>query len=108
MEDAQMGRLTANATRRTQLVAQSTVPVDIQVISHETTIAEQTETSAFLPIRQDLVAVVSPLCILDGLLVVLPEALDPAGTFMLVSHIVAEGSLNTSGHVVPVSIPHRF
>lgn len=108
MKDAQMCRLTANTTRRTQLVAQSTVPVDVQIISHEPTIAEQTETSAFLPVCQDLVAVVSPLCILDGLLVVLPEALDPAGAFMLVSHVVAEGSLNTSGHIVPVSVPHRF
>lgn len=44
----------------------------------------------------------------EALLVVLPEPLDTPGTLVLVTHIVSEGPLDTTSHVMPVTISHRF
>jgi hypothetical protein len=34
--------------------------------------------------------------------------LDTPGTLVLVAHIVSEGPLDTTGHVMPVTVAHRF
>ena len=52
--------------------------------------------------------VVSNLRIHKALLVILPEPLDTPGTLVLVAHVVSEGPLNTTSHVVPVAVSHGF
>lgn len=76
----------------------------IQIIASKLAHAEQRESSALLAIIQDLVAILSHLQISNIVLVLSPETLDLAGTFMFVSHVCTPGTLNTSGHVVPVFV----
>lgn len=52
--------------------------------------------------------IVPDLRVFNSFLVILPEALNTPGTFMLISHIVAESPLNTSCHIVPIAISHGF
>lgn len=51
-------------------------------------------------------AIISDLSILYAFLIVLPESLDATSTFVLISQVVAEGTLNTTRHVVPIAISH--
>jgi hypothetical protein len=74
----------------------------------EAPVTEKTEATALLSSCKDLMTVIANLRIHNPLLIVLPEALNPPSTFVLETHIVPPGPLNTSGHVVPVAIPHRF
>ena len=53
-------------------------------------------------------AIIPSFGVLDVLLVGLPKSLNPPGALVLVPHIVSPGALNTSSHIVPVSISHRL
>ena len=53
-------------------------------------------------------AIIPLLGIHDGFLVVLPESLYPFGALVLVPHVIAECPLDSSRHVMPVSVPHSF
>ncbi len=74
----------------------------------EAPIAKEAETATLLSPCEDLMAIVPNLCVHDSLLVVLPEPLNPASTFVSIAHIVTPCTLNPSGHVMPVAIPHGF
>lgn len=52
--------------------------------------------------------VISDLSIRQAFLIVLPEPLDTPGALVFVAHVVTECPLNTSSHVMPISIPHGF
>ena len=101
-------RLTSETASLNELLPKGTLAVDVQVISHEATVPQETEPSALLPAGEDLVAVVANLGVLDALLVVLPETLDATGALVLVPHIVTPCTLDATGHVVPIAVTHRF
>ena len=99
---------TSKAASLDELLAQSALPVDVEVVAHEAAVTEQTETSPLLPAGENLVAVVPDLGILDALLVVLPEPLYTTSALVLVPHVVTPCTLDATSHVVPVTIAHRL
>jgi hypothetical protein len=52
--------------------------------------------------------VIPLLCIDNRFFVVLPESLYTFRTLVFISHIIAERSLDSSRHVMPVAVPHSF
>ena len=98
--------LTSNPADLVQLLTQRVLPIDIEIVSHESSVAEQTESSSFLPAGENLVSIVPNLRVFDAFFVILPETLNTTSTFVLISHIIAESTLNTSRHIVPIAIPH--
>lgn len=52
--------------------------------------------------------IISDFGVFNIFLVGLPESLNAPSALVLVPHIVAPCTLNTSGHVVPVPISHRL
>ena len=53
-------------------------------------------------------SIVTNLGIDDAFFVVLPKPLDSSGTLLLVPHIITEGPLNASCHIVPILVTHGF
>ena len=53
-------------------------------------------------------AIISNFGVLNVLLIRLPESLNTPSALVFVPHIVTPGTLNTSGHIVPIPIPHRL
>ena len=53
-------------------------------------------------------AVIPGFGVFDILLVGLPEPLDAPSALVLVPHVVTPGTLNTTGHIVPVPISHSL
>jgi len=91
-----------------QLLAKGILGVRAEIVAHESPVAKQTEPPPFLPPTQQLVAIISNLGVLNVLLIGLPESLDTPSALVFVPHIVAPGTLNTGGHIVPIPIPHRL
>jgi len=102
------GSWLTNTSNVLQFLAEGVLGVRAEVITHESPVAKQTEPPPFFPPAQQLVAMISNFGILDVLLIGLPESLNAPSTLMLVPHIVAPGTLNTSGHIVPIPISHRL
>ena len=107
LKQAPRRRLT-NPSNVLQLLAKGVLGVRAEVVAHESPVAEQTEPPPFLPSAQQLVAIISNLGVLNVLLVGPPESLDTPSALVFVPHIVTPGTLNTSGHIVPIPIPHRL
>ena len=99
--------LTSSASP-SELLAQGTPAVDVQIVTHEPSVTEQTEASTFLPSCKNLVSVISDLGVLDTLLIVLPKPLDPASAFLPVAHVVPPRTLDSTGHIVPIAVSHRL
>ena len=89
-----------------QVFAERALAVDVKVIAHEAPRPKQTESTSLLATSNDLVTVVADLRVLDALLVVLPEALNTPSALVLITHVVAERTLDPASHVVPVAVPH--
>lgn len=100
--------LTPNIADFSKLFTQGALSPDFQVVAHKSTIAQQTESSSLLSTSQNRVSIVPDFRIGYTLFVVLPETLDPSGAFVSIAHVVSPCPLYTSGHVVPVTISHRF
>ena len=100
-------RLT-NPSNALQLLAKGVLGIRTKVVAHESPVAKQTEPPPFLPSAQQLVAIISNLGVLDVLLIGPPESLNTPSALVFVPHIVTPGTLNTSGHIVPIPIPHRL
>lgn len=103
-----MKRLTTKATCIPQFCTKRIFTVDVEIIAHESPIAEKTKASAFFPPCQDLVPIFSDFGVLDALFVILPETLNAPGTFVLVPPVIPPSPLDASGHVMPVTVAHRF
>lgn len=97
-----------NPTDALQFLAKRVLGICSEVVAHESPVAKQTEPSSFFPSAQRLVTEVSNFGVLDILLVGLPESLNTPGALVLVAHVVTPGTLNTSGHIVPIPISHRL
>jgi hypothetical protein len=107
LKQSPKGRLT-NPSNALQLLAKGVLGIRAEVVTHESPVAKQTEPPPFFPSAQQLVAIISDFGVLNVLLVGLPESLNAPSALVLVPHIVTPGTLNTSGHVVPVPISHRL
>jgi hypothetical protein len=101
-------KLTSKPTCIPQFRTEGIFTVDVEIIAHEPSIAKETKASTFLPPCQNLVPIFSDFGVLDALFVVLPETLDSLGAFVLVSPIISPSPLDASGHVMPVTVTHRF
>ena len=76
---------TPNTAERVQLLAQSTVAIQIEVVTHKSTVTKKTESSPLFSTSKDLVAIIPNLSVPNAFLVVLPESLNATSTFVLVS-----------------------
>ena len=100
--------LTSKPTCIPQFRAEGILTIDVKIITHESPIAKETEASTFFPPCQNLVPIFSDFGVLDILFVVPPETLNSPGAFVLVSPIIPPSPLDASGHVMPVTVAHRF
>lgn len=100
--------LTSNPSSISQFLTQRALAVDIEVITHEPAVTDETESSAFFATGEKVVSIFTYLRVDNSFFVVLPEPLNPTSTFMLVSHVVSERALDTGGHIMPITITHCF
>lgn len=91
-----------------QFLAKWVLVICAKIVAHEPPVAKQTEPPPFFPSPQQLVTIISDPSVLNVLLVGLPESLNAPGALVLVPHIITPGTLNTSSHIVPISIAHRL
>jgi hypothetical protein len=101
-------RPTSDAACFSNSLSQRVLGGDVEVVAHETAIAQQAKPSTLLPPGEQLMTVISLLGVFDSFFIVSPEALDASCAFDSVPLIITPSPLNTSGHIVPVPIPHRF
>ena len=101
-------KLTSNTALVSQIFAKGTFPIDVEIIAHETTITDKTEPPTLFATSKYLMAIISHLSIGNAFFVILPKSLDTTSTFIFVSHVVPESSLNASGHVMPITISHSL
>ena len=78
----------------------------VEVISSESPHADETVSPPLLPSTEKVVSLLSEPGVLDSVLLAPPEPLDPRGALVSVSKEVPPSSLDSTSHVVPVSISH--
>ena len=100
--------LTSNTAGFSQSFAKGASAVDIEIITHKTTIANKTEPPTLFATSKYLMTIISHLGIDNAFFVILPKSLDTTSTFIFVSHVVPESSLDASGHVMPITISHSL
>ena len=91
-----------------QFFSERAFTVEVKVISHKSSIAEQTKPSALFAPRKNLMPVVANLRVSNTLFIVFPESLNSTSTLMFVPHVVPESTLDACSHIVPVPITHSF
>jgi hypothetical protein len=106
--NGEMKALTSNIASRRQVFSKSTFPVNIEIITHKTAITEQAEASSLFSASENLMTIVANLGVRKCFFIVFPEPLDTPGTLVLVSHVIAPGTLNSRCHIMPVPITHCF
>lgn len=100
--------LTANANGIPDHFSRASIVSNSKIITKESSRANKTVSSSFLHSTKNSVALVSEFDIFQPSRDPSPEPLDSDSTFNSVSEVISPSSLNTDGHVMPVSIPHVF
>jgi hypothetical protein len=100
--------LTSNTAGLSQLFAKGASAIDVEIITHKTTITDKTEPPTLFATSKYLMTIISHLSIGNAFFVILPKSLDTTSTFMFVSNVVPESSLDASGHVMPITISHSL
>jgi hypothetical protein len=91
-----------------QHLALSAPAADIEVVAHKPPHPEQTEATTFLPAAKYLMTIVTLSGVSEAFFLILPESLNPRRHFVPMTNVAAPCPLNSSCHVVPVSITHCF
>jgi hypothetical protein len=101
-------KLTRDPSSIPQHLTLGTSTPNIKIITHKLPHSQQTKSPPLLPSSQDFMSIIPLSSVNKSLLLSLPESLDFGCCFVLSSYVCSPGSLDTTGHCMPILVPFTF